>query len=774
MGADPSSQAFEAPIIFTAPFFAPPPSRAPPLFSEAGTPTPSRVEESPPPQGRGRPLGAGRPRHRGSPDPSQDSRVRSGAGSGKIRAAWWESPTEEVSLQLVGGRVGPNMSSVASSSIDHSPQDRLRKSLLPTHAPHVEPYASASGATHLESAQAIANEDPLSTTQATSLFNTKPFEIPSPHTPSSSSSGKSSAASSFAYQLRRRLDGRLLRKRYKPAQHTQRQIHEKPKISPPLQSPTYGIPKVVEDSRDETLAPHLSVSPHDSLQAFLDKSSKIAVTSLKLPPPKQLRNLASNTSSEHRAESPSNKKRASPGTVKSWHAKATRPGILRSSPSRDVTEVSGYHQARPGPSPLSRTSSRDSPRSTPSFRVSRRGKQTSSSSRATPLSPSATDPVPAAPLTPCSNHTGKSESKPFQTDEGYFSTLRTKMTERQGFTPTLSPTQTDQAPPSPLELDTTPQAEDTPETWPVMSTNAIRKRQKRGSIFSVFGLPAPAKSATPIVTDELVWPIQDQLSLSTLATWPPRDYTEMGKAQWRRMSEDRIVPQYFARRRKTHTSSDATPSPTTTSNSTRPSRNGESSSLYPDHRASPEEIGPLSQFTPLPPLREDYDRSRRVSIEIPGTPGVRHHPMDTPSPSLFPVTAATSSRLTIVPVKSAQTEPIPTPDLTIKRRFTLEIPPPTNEQASDPEPPTASTRKRSTIFQDITSELVGSPNRRKSSSHGDRPLRRLQRRRSAITPIARQATSTSTASKATKPLKRSIKTFKKPLPGVSLAANPKE
>jgi hypothetical protein len=112
--------------------------------------------------------------------------------------------------------------------------------------------------------------------------------------------------------------------------------------------------------------------------------------------------------------------------------------------------------------------------------------------------------------------------------------------------------------------------------------------------------------------------------------------------------------------------------------------------------------------------------------------------------------------------------------LTIKRRFTLEIPPPANEQASDPEPPTASTRKRSTIFQDITSELVGSPNRRKSSSHGDRPLRRLQRRRSAITPIARQATSTSTASKATKPLKRSIKTFKKPLPGVSLAANPKE
>jgi hypothetical protein len=86
----------------------------------------------------------------------------------------------------------------------------------------------------------------------------------------------------------------------------------------------------------------------------------------------------------------------------------------------------------------------------------------------------------------------------------------------------------------------------------------------------------------------------------------------------------------------------------------------------------------------------------------------------------------------------------------------------------------ATIHKRSSVLQDTASELVGTPNRRKSLTKGERPVRLLQRRRPAITPIVRQATSASIASQTTKPIKRSMTVFKKSHHSTSLSTNPKE
>lgn len=762
MGADASPETSEAPIVFTTPFFAAPPSRAPPLLRETDTPPPaSRVEEPPP--SRGRTLGTGRSRDRRSSNPSQDSRLRSGVGSGKIRAPWWESSTEEVSLQLVGGHSGPDMNSVESSSHDLSQKEPTHTQGLP-----IVWTAGSSGPTHLEQGPARNDEECTPIAQATSLFNPKPFGAPSPQTPSSSSSARSSAASSFAYQLRRRVDVRLLRKRSKPVQHTKKQSLAKGKVSPPSRSPTFGIPKVVADSRDEAVISPLDDSNYNSLQAFLDKTSKVAVTSLKLPPPKQLRKTPSGTSSENKNESPSNSRSSSPHRVQQKNVKTRRPGILRSSPSRDVTGRSSSPQARPKARPFQRTSSRESP--TSSLHAANHKKQTSSSSRTTPVSPLAAAPLPP---TPGSSHTVKSETNPFQTDDSYFSTLRTKMTSRQGFTPTLSPTKPEQSLPSPFESPRSLRHETQQETWPAMSSDAVAKRQKRGSIFSVFGLPVPAKAAERIPPVNSDNSSQDWPTVPAIATWPTAS-TDLGKAQWRRMSEDQSIPQYFNRRRRTNTVSAILPSPEQSSGSTRVTQDVGSSNAHESYfQERSDVISPLSPFTPLPPLREDYDRSRRVSIEIPETPGIHHHPLDTPDPSPL-IERGRSSGVTIVPPVTSTAESMPIPGSFPTRRFTFHLPSSTDEEAPHPPSTTVSIRKRSSVFQDITSELIGTPNRRKSSLKGDRPVRLLHRRRSALTPIVRQGTSTTIASQTIKPIKRSITIFKKSIQSAPLSTNPKE
>jgi hypothetical protein len=304
-----------------------------------------------------------------------------------------------------------------------------------------------------------------------------------------------------------------------------------------------------------------------------------------------------------------------------------------------------------------------------------------------------------------------------------------------------------------------------------MSNEAIAKRQKRGSIFSVFGLPVPAKAAEPNLPEKMDTHSQDRPTVPALATWP-KISTDVGKAQWRRMSEDQSIPQYFNRRKRTNTISAILPSPEQSFGSTRATQDVGPSNAHESYfQEQSDAISPLSPFTPLPPLREDYDRSRRVSIEIPGTPGIHHHPLDTPEPSPL-IGRAKSSGVSIVPPITMTAESMPIPGSFPARRFTFHLPSSTEEE--EPPPTTASIRKRSSVFQDITSELIGTPDRRKSSSKGERPVRLLQRRRSAITPIARQATSTTLSSQTIKPIKRSITVFKKSHQTPPFSTNPKE
>lgn len=734
MGADTSPETSEAPITSTAPYFSAPPSRAPPLFHEADTPPPSSRIAEPSPT-RGRALGAGGPGDWRSSNPAEDAYIRSSAGPGKVRATWWESSTEEVPSQLLGKRARAD----AVSSREDPSQDHSLKSSTPAQQPpkskiHAPPATASK-------AQETENEDEFDKYKP--LFNIGTFEDPPPETSSSESSSPSSAASSFAYQLRRPVDMRLLRKRFKPSQHTKKQKAEKRKASPPLRSPTYGIPKVVEDSRDDTPIGQFNNETYDSLQAFLDKSTKVAVSQLKLPPPKQLRNVSPHTKRERRTDSPSTGRSLSPSSLQPKSAKAKRPGILRSSASLDVTEIPIVRPVRPKATPLSKPSSQESHKSTYSARPRSQKKHHSSSSRTTPGSAQILGPLPA---TPQSADTGKSETNPFQTDDNYFSTLRTNMTNRQGFTPTLSPTEPDNPPPRPVESPVAQHpVEDEQETWPAMNCEAVQKRQKRGSIFSVFGLPAPNK-VTATMSDN-VKPASNDLSEAPalVSTWP-KVSTDAGKAQWRRMSEDLSIPPYFARSRRRHTNSDVSPSPALSPVSTSNSKgSGSPSSHVRQLHKSSDEIGPICPFTPLPPLREDYDRSRRVSIEIPGTPGIHHRPQDTPAPSSGADTKS-SLIMTVVPSTSEDVRPKRSHG-SFQRKFSLHP-----ELKAHPHPPSQvqeanPIRKRSSVFQEIASELRGTPNRRKSSSNGERPLRLLQRRRSAIAPVVRQATLTSVASK---------------------------
>jgi hypothetical protein len=201
MGASPQAEAVEGAIAFSTPYFTAPQPRAPPLLGEAGlSPKSSRVEESPP--SRGRTLGERRSRDWGSTDHAQDARERQGNRPGEVQASWWESSSEEVSLQLVGGRPRTSISLAEDSSLDQS-----RKSSTPEqHLPDAQNNSTPATA-YLRQPFTLHDDDFAPTDQAISLFNIGTFEKPPKKTPSTDSSTKSSlvsAASSFAYQLRRR------------------------------------------------------------------------------------------------------------------------------------------------------------------------------------------------------------------------------------------------------------------------------------------------------------------------------------------------------------------------------------------------------------------------------------------------------------------------------------------------------------------------------------------------------------------------------------------
>jgi hypothetical protein len=834
MGASPQAEAVEGAIAFSTPYFAAPSPRAPPLLGETElSPKSSRVEQPSP--SRGRTLGERRSRDWGPPDHSQDSRDRQNNRPGEVQAAWWASSEEEVSLQLVGGRPRTSISLGEDSSLDTS-----RKSSTPDRQ-LVDARNDPTPAT-LRQPFTLADDDFAPTDQAISLFNIGTFAKPPKKSSSTDSSTKSSlvsAASSFAHQLCRRTNMRLLRKRCKPLQHTtKKQRVSEVKATPPLRSPTYGVPKVVEDSRDDD--PLGQSATYDSLQAYLDKSTKVAVTSLKLPPPKRPRTkTSSHASAERRTDSPSTKRTDSPSTKRSTSptlrqpksSKMQRPGILRSSASLDIaeaTKLNQYHQRgggrhKAGATTLSRTSSRESAnynKQQPNPLVRHHsGKsqsqktQHSSSSRGRP-SPPNLDPLPG---TPRSWATAKSETNPFQTDDSYFSSMRSKMSSRQGFTPTLSPAEPERpfmrrAVEIPQIPENQQQQKRHQEIWSSASSDAMQKRQKRGSIFGAFGLQAPTTklaaglSPTPASTSSLQEKVGDaatspggQCSSAGSGNWSPAwpkvstaAVMDPVKVTWRRMSEDMTLPlpltlpPYFARNRKRQGDSDppqtsetlslASPmSPTTTGTNASGSKDSELwSAALQKRRASNFEMGPVSPFTPLPPLREDYDRTRRVSIEIPGTPGVHHRPDDTPHSSPATVISETS-KITMLrrPLQSMRLSPSYKslsmrksslrPTSTAATATTTLSPPASQTTPSSPPAAAAasaeaSPRKRSSISRDITAEPNGAaPKEQTLLAALTRPL---QNRRSALTPIARQATLASVATN--KPLQRPLSHLRKP------------
>jgi hypothetical protein len=826
MGASPQAEAVEGAIAFSTPYFAAPLPRAPPLLGETElSPKSSRVEERP--QSRGRPLGERGSRDWGPTDHSQDARDRQNNRPGEVQAAWWASSSEEVSLQLVGGRPRTSISLAEDSSLDTS-----RKSSTPDQQ-LVDAQNDPTPAT-LRQPFTLADDDFAPTDQAISLFNIGTFAKPPKKSPSMDSSTKSSlvsAASSFAHQLCRRANMRLLRKRYKPLQHTtKKQRVPKVKATPPLRSPTYGIPKVVEDSRDDD--PLGQSVTYDSLQAYLDKSTKVAVTSLKLPPPKRPRTkTSSHASAERRTDSPSTKRTDSPSTKRSTSptlrqpksTKMKRPGILRSSASLDIVEATKSHhyqqgggRHKAGATTLSRTSSRESAinnRQPPNPLVRNHSGQSqsqktqhSSSSRGSrgKPSPPSLDPLPG---TPRSWGTAKSETNPFQTDDNYFSSMRTKMTSRQGFTPTLSPAEPERpfvrrAVEIPQIPENIQQQKKHQEIWASTSSEAVHKRQKRGSIFGALGLQAPITklaaglSPTPASTTSLQEKVGDAATspggqCSSAGTgnlspgWPKVSTAliEPVKGSWRRMSEDMTLPlpltlpPYFARNRRRQGDSDplqilealspiSPMSPTTAGTNASGSKDSEIwTATLQKRRASNFEMGPVSPFTPLPPLREDYDRTRRVSIEIPGTPGVHHRPDDTPHSSPATVISETS-KITMFrrPLQSVRSSPSHKSLSTRKSSLrptgtaaTTTPSPPASRTTPSPPPAAAAEappRKRSSVGAELNEKA---PKARMSLATITRPL---QNRRSALTPIARQATSTSVATN--KPLQRTLSHFRKP------------
>lgn len=342
------------------------------------------------------------------------------------------------------------------------------------------------------------------------------------------------------------------------------------------------------------------------------------------------------------------------------------------------------------------------------------------------------------------------------------------------------------------------------EIWSGTSSEAIEKRQKRGSIFGAFGLSAPSTrlaagatadtmSLQEKVDDRAVSPSVHCSSAgygTPSPAWPKVSTAmiEPVKVSWRRMSEDMTLPlpltlpPYFARNRRRQGDSDLPQfsggfSPMTTGTSASSGKDSESSSgALQKRRASNLDMGQVSPFTPLPPLREDYDRNRRVSIEIPGTPGVHHRPGDTPRSS--PATAVSeASKVTMFRRASQSERSSPSQKSLSTRKSSLRPAAPATAEvathiqpasatAPSPAPPAAAAataeaapRKRSSNFRDIIAEMNGAPKARKSPTSSYRPL---QNRRSALTPIARQATHNSTATNNITPLKRTLSHFRKP------------
>ena len=632
MGKDASSEESETTISLATPNLTPASPPTAPLLGSGRSNSPAsshRRSRSQTPSPSGRRTGV-------SGGAAETSGERPHGGSGEVREAWRTPSPEEVSPELLG----PGLQAVVEPDT-RTPEEQFSAFTFSLKTP---------GGRELGTRPEIASPDHLMQ-QPQMDFNLPTFN---PHSPEiaekdSPTPSRTSSNSSYAHRLYHRSD--TLVRKIRPQQHRDKAQHATTRSTPPLRSPTYGLPKVVGDSRDPLSVLHTFHGPgaEQTLQAFTTASAKTPIGPLKLPP-KALKKIASSGSSErgskHHSSDGSSPSKA--GSLRLIGIK--RPGILRSSASLDISQLPSSQHIQIPELPFPCVAGRNG-QAIRSGIAARRKQQISSSSHTTPKSPMT---EPPATETPRSDNSGSTPSKPFQSDESYFTSLRVKMVGRQGFTPTLMPfyeaeTSAPIERPIPVTAAVSPPSTslESKSPEPVVPTSA---KQKRGSIFSVFGKSLLSKHegsestepAHPSPTPEPTPPMRPAVH-TTLAT---------------QATQGIVLPPYFAVPRQRYTTPGqsaglASPasaiSPTTTNNTATETISGSPSvPVTSDIITTP--------FTPLPPIRDKYDRSRRVSIEVPGKHGT-HRPADTPfqSPDATPASQSTSA-----PALDAQISESPT------------------------------------------------------------------------------------------------------------------
>nr|OQO28830.1 hypothetical protein B0A51_05243 [Rachicladosporium sp. CCFEE 5018] len=613
--------------------------RRPPFFSEA-------IEGSP---ARGRGVRAAIPPSRAQE--IQNVLLRPSAGSREGGETWRAPASAQISPQLMGASAGSD--SVLTNSSDKT----VRQGVLPAMSTASLQDATPLPATNRD-AESRLPDSAVDTGRVGEIhFEKFKFKDSPPKTPSSDESGLNRAL--FFHQHRTSVSPCPLG--YGPSVQ-------------PLRSPTYGKPKVIEDSRDQLEAD----DQINSLQAFLESTTKRPIGPLKLPQSKQLRQAKSSDLSDHGSPSRGQSRSSSPKTASKPAAALKRPGILRSSSSLDVTKA-------PSSSKHVQTGSH-------SLLGSRRRAQHDSSEDTTPASV----PTPKTPFhstLPKRESPRSKESKHPPPEDHYFSSLRLSMSSRAGFTPTLAPRSPDQ--PAPLSPRPTPAiaaAEVRLEAVDITSA-PVEPVQRRMSIFAMFG-----KGAMPKMTDapkQADMPSASQAAEKAASLLGPMSppispLTDTGDPMDASM-------QVRGRRR---------------------------TSRMDDQQTT-------TLFVPLTPLREDFDRTRRVSIEAPGREG-KFRPDETPQPSPSDGFAkslpAESSHVADLPIESRQA--------TSKGIFGKLVTHAQHHDVAKPAYATASPAKlrarRSSIMEEFVAELRGVPSMRKLTFIDEGSSRLLKKRRSGF------------------------------------------
>ncbi|KAK6437825.1 hypothetical protein LTR95_005986, partial [Oleoguttula sp. CCFEE 5521] len=685
-----SSTAGEASGSLGTPYFTPSTTPQSPFFGEA-------IEGSP---ARGRGLRPAFSSGRVQETPN-DINVRPATGSREGGEAWRTPATPQISPQLVGAGAGSD--SVLTNSSDQTVHQGVFPAMgtayLEDH--HRPPAGNGdSDPKHPDSAVETGDASEIH-------FDKFKFKDSPPKTPSSDESGLNdsvhSSSTRITHQYRHaRSDMALFKKHSKPLAHRMKKKLVYSESVQPLRSPTYGKPKVIEDSRDQMEAE----DQINSLQAFLESTTKRPIGPLKLPQTKQLRQAKSSDSGDRGSPTRDQSRSSSPKTAPKPAAAPKRPGILRSSSSLDVTKAS--------------SSSKHLQTGSHSLFGSRRRAHHDSSEDTTPAS----SPTPHSPFhltLPKRESSRKIEPRHTQPEDHYFSSLRLSMSSRVGFTATLAPRTPDE--PAPLSPRPTPAiaaAQSTQQAADITSA-LMEPVQRRTSIFAMFEKGAVPKATDPQKREDLQSPSQAaEKAASLLGPMSPliSPLTDIRDPMDANM-------QVRGRRR---------------------------TSRLDDQQAT-------ALFVPLTPLREDFDRTRRVSIEAPGREG-KFRPDETPQPS--PRDGLTEH----VPPDSSPMAGLLTesPRATSKGLFNKLTPHVQHQAVVEPTHPTKLPievkARRSSVIEEFVAELRGVPCMRKLTFIDDGSSRLLKKRRSGFSGMSQPSRPSLRASLSSR---RSVTAMAQPL-----------